>query len=110
LTSQQALQSTRAWQLSHYARSSTSIDDDGDQLFDATEKTNTGGTYRFFFHERKTDTVDNMLSNFYETLDAFGAWDDCDVRFRYLIALPKVNADCLLDKPFISIQAQWYSI
>jgi hypothetical protein len=57
-------------------------DDSGGKLFDAIEKTNTGGTYIFIFHERNTETVDNMLSNLDATLDAFGAWNDCDVHFR----------------------------
>jgi hypothetical protein len=63
-------------------------DDDGGQLFNAIEKTNTGGTYRFIFHESKIDNVDNMLNNFDETVDAFGARDDCDVHFRCLTSLP----------------------
>jgi hypothetical protein len=62
--------------------------DDGGQLFDAIEKTNRGGTYRLLFHERTMETVENMLSNLDEILDAFGARDDCDVQFRYMIALP----------------------
>jgi hypothetical protein len=61
---------------------------DGGKLFDAIEKTNTGGTYRFLFRESKKETVDNMLNNLDATLDAFGAWDDCGIHFRYLTALP----------------------
>jgi hypothetical protein len=38
-------------------------------------------------HERNTDKVDNMLSYLDATLDTFGAWDDCDVHFRYMTAL-----------------------
>jgi hypothetical protein len=56
-------------------------DDDGGQLFDTIEKTNTGGTYIFLFNKSKIETVDNMLQNLDATLDAFGAWDDCDVHF-----------------------------
>jgi hypothetical protein len=63
-------------------------DEDGGQLFDAIDKTNTGGAYIFIFHESKTETVKNMINNLYATLDAFGAWDDCDIHFRYLTALP----------------------
>jgi hypothetical protein len=63
-------------------------DDDGGQLFDAFDKTNTGGTYRIIFHESKIETVDNMINNLDATLDAFGAWDDCDVHFQYLTLLP----------------------
>jgi hypothetical protein len=57
-------------------------------MFDAIKKTNTGGTYIFLFHERNTETVDNMMSNMDATLDVFGAWDDCDVHCRYMSALP----------------------
>jgi hypothetical protein len=46
-------------------------DEDIGQLFNDIEKKNTGGTYSFLFHERKTDTVDNMLSNLEAPLDAF---------------------------------------
>jgi hypothetical protein len=63
-------------------------DDEGGQLFDAIEKTNKGGTYRFHFNESKIAIVDNMLNNLDSTLDAFGAWDDCGVHFRYLTLLP----------------------
>jgi hypothetical protein len=63
-------------------------DDDRGQLFDAIDKTNTGGTYRFLFHESKIETVDNMLNNLDVILDAFGAWDGCDVHFRNLTSLP----------------------
>jgi hypothetical protein len=63
-------------------------DEDGGQLFDAIKNTNTGGTYIFLFHERKTETVQNMLNNLDATLDAFGAWDDCDLHFRYPTTLP----------------------
>jgi hypothetical protein len=34
------------------------------------------------------DIFDNMLNNLDTALDSFGAWDDCDVHFRYLTALP----------------------
>jgi hypothetical protein len=47
----------------------------------------TRGTYIFLFHESKTDTVDNMLSNLDVTVDAFGAWDGSDIHFRYMAAL-----------------------
>jgi hypothetical protein len=35
--------------------------DNEGQLFNAIEKTNTGGTYRFLFHEKKIEIIDNML-------------------------------------------------
>jgi regulator of replication initiation timing len=63
-------------------------DDEGGQLFDAIEKTNKGGTYRFLFHESKIEIFDNMLNTLDATLDAFRASDDCDVHFRYLTHLP----------------------
>jgi hypothetical protein len=63
-------------------------DDEGGQLSDAIEQTNKGGTYIFLFHQSKIEIVDNMLNNLYAKLDAFGAWDDCDLHFRYLALLP----------------------
>jgi hypothetical protein len=63
-------------------------DEDGGQLFDAIKKTKTGWTYRFLFHERNTETVDNMMSNIDATLEDFGAWDDCDAHFKYFTAPP----------------------
>jgi hypothetical protein len=36
----------------------------------------------------RTETVDNVLSNLDAILDAFGAWDNYDMHFRYLTALP----------------------
>jgi hypothetical protein len=64
-------------------------DDEGGQLlFNAIEKTNKGGTYRFLFHESKIEIFDNMLNNLDTTIDAFGEWDDCDVHFRYLTSSP----------------------
>jgi hypothetical protein len=43
-------------------------------LIDIIEKTNTGGTYRFLFHEKKMELIDNMLNNLDATLDETGAW------------------------------------
>jgi hypothetical protein len=56
-------------------------------LFEAIEKTNKGGTYIFLFHKSKINIIYNMLNNLDATLDAFGAWDDCDVHFRYPTSL-----------------------
>jgi hypothetical protein len=61
--------------------------DGGQQLFDAINKTNTGGTYRFLFHERNMDTAGKMPGNLDATVDASGAWDGCDIHFRYFTAL-----------------------
>jgi hypothetical protein len=63
-------------------------DSEGKQLIDAIEKTNTGGTYRFLFHEKKTESIDNMLNNLYATLDEIGARGECDVHYRYMMAYP----------------------
>jgi hypothetical protein len=63
-------------------------DGEGKQLIDAIEKTNTGGTYRFFFHEKKIELIDNMLNNIDVTLDEIGAWGECDVHCRYMNAYP----------------------
>jgi hypothetical protein len=63
-------------------------DDEGGQLSDAIEQTNKCRTYIFLFHQSKIEIVDNMINNLYAKLDAFGAWDDCDLYFRYLTLLP----------------------
>jgi hypothetical protein len=57
-------------------------DSEGKQLIDAIENTNTGGTYRFLFHEKNTESIDNMLNNLDATLDEIGAWGECDVHYR----------------------------
>jgi hypothetical protein len=48
-------------------------DGEGKKLINAIEKTNTGGTYRFFLHEKKIELIDNMLNNINATLDEIGA-------------------------------------
>jgi hypothetical protein len=63
-------------------------DSEGKQLIDAIDKTNTGGTYRFLFHEKKTESIDNILNNLDATLDDIGAWGECDVHYRYMTAYP----------------------
>jgi hypothetical protein len=63
-------------------------DSEGKQLIEAIDKTNTGGTYIFLFHEKKTDSIDNMLNNLDATLDKIGAWGECDVHYRYMTAYP----------------------
>jgi hypothetical protein len=57
-------------------------------LIDAMEKTNTGGTYIFLFHEKKIELIDNMLYNLDVTMDEMGAWGECDVHYRYMTAYP----------------------
>jgi hypothetical protein len=63
-------------------------DSDGKQLIDAIGKTSTGGTYRFLFHEKKTESIDNMINNLDATLDEIGAWGKCDVHYRYTTTYP----------------------
>jgi hypothetical protein len=63
-------------------------DSEGKQLIDAIEKTNTGGPYIFLFHEKKTESIDNMLNNLDATLDEIGACGECDVHCRYMTAYP----------------------
>jgi hypothetical protein len=42
---------------------------EGKKLIDAIEKMNTGGTYIFLFHEKKTESINNMLNNLDAALD-----------------------------------------
>jgi hypothetical protein len=63
-------------------------DAEGKQLIDSIEKTNTGGTYRFLFHEKKTKLIDNMLNNLDAALDEIGAWGECDAHYRYMMTYP----------------------
>jgi hypothetical protein len=44
--------------------------------------------YRFLFHEKKIELIDNMLNNLDATLDDIGAWGECDVHCRYMTAYP----------------------
>jgi hypothetical protein len=57
-------------------------------LIEALDKTNTGGAYRFLFHEKNTESINNMLNNLDATLDEIGAWGECDVNYRYMTAYP----------------------
>jgi hypothetical protein len=63
-------------------------DGEGKQLIDTIEKKNTGGAYRFLFHEKNIELNDNMLNNLNATLDEIGAWGECDVHYRYMNAYP----------------------
>jgi hypothetical protein len=60
-------------------------DSEGNKSIYSIEKTNTGGTYRFLFHEKKTELINNMVD---ATLDEIGAWGECDVHYRYMTAYP----------------------
>jgi hypothetical protein len=61
---------------------------EGKRFIEAIEKTNTGGTYIFLFHEKKNESIDNMLNNLDATLYEIGAWGECDVHYRYMTAYP----------------------
>jgi hypothetical protein len=61
-------------------------DSEGKKIIDAIEKMNTGGTYIFLFHEKKTESIDNMLNNIDTTLDEIGTWGKCDIHYRYMAA------------------------
>jgi hypothetical protein len=63
-------------------------DSEDKQLIEAIEKKNTGGTYIFLFHEKKTESIDNRLNNLKASLDEIGAWGECDVHYRYMTAYP----------------------
>jgi hypothetical protein len=63
-------------------------DREGKKMIKAIEKTNTGGTYRFLFHEKNTESIDNMRNNLDAALDEIGAWGECDVHYRYMTAYP----------------------
>jgi hypothetical protein len=63
-------------------------DSEGKQLIESIDKTNTGGTYIFIFHEKKTESIDNMLNDLDATLDEIGAWGECDVHYRCMTAYP----------------------
>jgi hypothetical protein len=63
-------------------------DSEGKLLIDAIDKTNTGGTYIFLFHEKNTESIDNMLNNLNATLYEIGAWGECDVHYRYMTVYP----------------------
>jgi hypothetical protein len=57
-------------------------------LIDAIEKKNTGGMYIFLFHEKKTESINNMPNNLNATLDEIGAWRKCNAHYRYMTAYP----------------------
>jgi hypothetical protein len=74
-------------------------DSEGKKLIEAIEKTNTGGTYISLFHERKTESIGNMLNNLDAILDEIGAWGECDVHYRYMTAYPIGVVDRVANSP-----------
>jgi hypothetical protein len=59
-------------------------DDSGASIFSAIEATQTGGTYRFLFNENNRVSVDMILTDIDEKLEAIGNWDEATVHYRYI--------------------------
>jgi hypothetical protein len=55
-------------------------------LFSAIEATQTGGTHRFLFDDNNHATVDMILTEIDEKLEAIRNWDDAPVHYRYITA------------------------
>jgi hypothetical protein len=51
-------------------------DDTGASIFSPIEATKTGGTYRFLFNDKNRASVDMILTDIDEKLEAIGNWDD----------------------------------
>jgi hypothetical protein len=59
-------------------------EDAGASIFSAIEATQTGGTYSFFFNDNNRASVDMILTDIDEKLEAIGNWDDATVHYRYI--------------------------
>jgi hypothetical protein len=59
-------------------------DDAGASIFSAIEATQTGGTYRFLFNDNNRASIDMILTDIDEKLEAIGNWDDTTVHYRYI--------------------------
>jgi hypothetical protein len=59
-------------------------DDAGASIFSAIEATQTGGTYCFLFNDNNRATVDMILTDIDEQLEAIGKWDNATVHYRYI--------------------------
>jgi hypothetical protein len=59
-------------------------DDAGASIFRAIEATQTGGTYCFLFNENNRASVDMILTDIDEKLEAIRNWDDATVYYRYI--------------------------
>jgi hypothetical protein len=59
-------------------------DDAGEPIFSATEATQTSGTYRLLFNDNNHSSVDKILTDIDEKLEAIGNWDDASVHYRYI--------------------------
>jgi hypothetical protein len=58
--------------------------DAGASIFSAIEATQTGGTYRFLFNDNNRASVDMILTDIDEKLEAIRNWDDATVLYRYI--------------------------
>jgi hypothetical protein len=59
-------------------------DDSGASIISAIEATQTGGTYRLLFNENNRVSVDMILTDIDERLEAIVNWDDATVHYRYI--------------------------
>jgi hypothetical protein len=59
-------------------------DDAGASIFSAIEATQTGGTYRFLFNDNNLASVDMILTDIDEKLEAIRNWDGATVQYRYI--------------------------
>jgi hypothetical protein len=59
-------------------------DDAGASIFSAIEATQNGGTYRFLFNDNNRASVDMILTDIDEKLEAIGNWEDATVHYRYI--------------------------
>jgi hypothetical protein len=62
-------------------------DDAGASIFSAIEATQTGDTYRFLFNDKNRASVDMILTDIDEKLEAIGNWDNTTVHYRYITML-----------------------
>jgi hypothetical protein len=59
-------------------------DNAGPSIFSAIEATQAGGTYRFLFNDNNRASVDMILTDIDEKLEAIVNWDDATVHYRYI--------------------------
>jgi hypothetical protein len=59
-------------------------DDAGEPIFSAIEATQTGGTYRLLVNDNNRVSVDMILTDIDQKLEAIGNWDDASVHYRYI--------------------------
>jgi hypothetical protein len=78
-------------------------DDSGASIFSTIEATQTGGTYRFLFNENNCVSVDMILSDIDEKLEAIGNWDDATVPYRY------ITTDGVVKLPQPQLRARTYT-